>query len=131
VKADLFVQQGCQKQAWKHHHKLECEMFKKIQADGLSMNHAKGLGLTPEFRAIIRLILLRKSGRISNAEWAELHSLQTGRAWRWQNPEWKTSITTATLRIAQYFNDKELDVEEITDLYCSVYCGQSRCGERY
>jgi hypothetical protein len=110
---------------------LECEMFKKIQADALNMNNQKELGITPALRAIIRLILLRKSGRISNAEWAELHALHTGIAWRWLNSEWKTSITTAMLRIAQNFDDQELDVEEVAGLYCSVCCGRSRCGERF
>jgi hypothetical protein len=47
------------------------------QGGALTMNNPKQLSPTREFRATIRLILLRKVGGISDAEWADVRALHT------------------------------------------------------
>ena len=66
--------QDCQKAAWKHHHKFECETFQSlVDADGEA-----SLQMT-DMRLVIRLLRLHANERISDAELTEFLSLPSYR----------------------------------------------------
>ena len=61
-----YCDKHCQKYAWQDHHNLECKIFAKLQPKVLPNN----------VRALVRLLLNRKEGRITEQQWDELKKLE-------------------------------------------------------
>ena len=66
-----YCNKYCQKHAWQKHHSLECKIFAKLQPKVLPNN----------VRALLRLLLQWKAGRITEQQWDELKELEG----HWEN----------------------------------------------
>lgn len=66
VSADRASIQTCQREAWKHHHKLECKVFDILRPRVLPIT----------VRIIVQILLRRRSGLWSDKDWTELLKLR-------------------------------------------------------
>jgi len=91
-----------------------------LQKDGAKLQEALGVPSIREFRALLRLILLRKHGKISDSDWAEIRALRTGKEWRFHDNYWSSTSAIVATNVLKYDPDINLSVEEIVELYWAV-----------
>ena len=87
---------------------------------GIELQKGLNVPSTREFRALLRLVLLRKHGKVSDSDWAEIKALRTGKEWRAQDEYWSTYSLTVANGILKYDPNLNLSVGEIVELYWIV-----------
>jgi hypothetical protein len=112
--------QSCQVEAWKHHHKFECKPLSGFRMVAIDLEQNHGLHSTREFHALLRLVLLRKHGKIPDSEWMEIRALRTGKEWRMNEPYWSSTSTSIATSLLKFDPDLDLNEQEILELYWAV-----------
>jgi hypothetical protein len=67
-----YCSEQCRKAAWKQHHKYECSVFRGSSLQELSNENA-----FTDRRAVLRILLLRKHGILSDTTWKQILNLET------------------------------------------------------
>ncbi|KAE9370084.1 hypothetical protein N431DRAFT_559368 [Stipitochalara longipes BDJ] len=120
-KSLFYCSKKYQTEAWAHHHELECKTIKEISASVAVEKEIGCLHTGKQFRALLRLIILRTHGKISDSEWAEIKALQTGKHWKAKNSEWSTPTQKVVKCILDHVEGINMDSKDVTELYWAIY----------